>query len=111
MLEQPGRTQIRSENFTAKRPGIVGWQPTLSSRAANQNPSGILQRFPSGTAYIAVDGFLAGAADALARTRRVCRSVAFGSPTYLQSWAMDRHARAFDPRGRLRRSRLEAGWR
>src|SRR5215213_7854618 len=46
MLEQPGRTQIRSENFTAKRPGIAGWQPTLCSRAANQHPPGILQRFP-----------------------------------------------------------------
>src|SRR5215211_4224952 len=45
MLEQPGRTQIRSENFTAKRPGIAGWQPTLCSRAANQHPPGILQRF------------------------------------------------------------------
>jgi hypothetical protein len=47
MLEQPGRTQIRSENFTAKRPGIAGWQPTLCSRAANQHPPGILQRFPN----------------------------------------------------------------
>src|SRR4051794_15247136 len=44
MLEQPGRTQIRSDNFTAKRPGIAGWQPTLCSRAANQHPLSILQR-------------------------------------------------------------------
>src|SRR4051794_19515308 len=47
MLERPGRTQIRSENFTAKRPGISGRQPTLCSRAANQHPPGILQRLPS----------------------------------------------------------------
>src|SRR5215217_6926222 len=53
MLEQPGRTQIRSENFTAKRPGIAGWQPTLCSRAANQHPPGILQRFPKLLAKIA----------------------------------------------------------
>src|SRR4051794_33392993 len=51
MLERPGRTQIRSENFTAKRPGISGRQPTLCSRAANQHPPGILQRFPCGTAF------------------------------------------------------------
>src|SRR3954463_11961829 len=54
MLERPGRTQIRSENFTAKRPGISGRQPTLCSRAANQHPPGILQRLPKfkcGDAY------------------------------------------------------------